>query len=81
MLKLLNKYDALRICDKCGREKIIQRQRYNILLKKKEHLCLSCLKLGHFQSKEKHEVKSMFIPIGKKYKRKGHLPQAKWKVL
>jgi hypothetical protein len=83
MLKLINKYEALKICDKCGTEETIIKSCYNNLLKQKdkEHHCRSCASSGHWQQKGKREIKSMFVPIGKKYKHKGHRPQAKWKVL
>lgn len=73
MLKLLNKYEMLRICDNCGEEKIIQKSRYNVLLKKDNHLCFSCSRKGNWIKKYNIEKKEDFLFLDYTYFKDGKI--------
>ena len=66
MIKILNKYDILRICDKCGNEKILQKvSGLSALMKKEKHFCMSCSRSGHQYYGGSHSLfdKSIYIPV------------------
>ena len=73
MIQIIDKYDSVRICDRCGRRKLIHTSYAKTLQKQTEHVCKSCLssgKRGPYKVREEEDsgfyspdCKSVFIKL------------------